>query len=122
MLTYMLLICNKILHIAKECIRNKVVTIGPSDPPWITTTIKRYIRKRKRIFGNAKQTDSSHFWSAFRKIRNILTLLIRDSKSSFHKSIADKLKSGSISKSSSTIRPLEKMAVSTLMSLKKPNY
>ena len=119
---YALNLTNKILHIAKECIPNRVVTIRPSDPPWITTTIKRYIRKRKRIFRKAKQTDSPHFWSKFRKIRNKVTSLIRDSKSSFHKSIADKLMSGSISsrdwwptlksfispKSSSTIPPLEK--------------
>ena len=119
---YALNLANKILHIANECIPNRVVTIRPSDPPWITTTIKRYIRKRKRIFRKAKQTDSPHFWSKFRKIRNKVTSLIRDSKLSFHKSIADKLKSGSISsrdwwptlksfispKSSSTIPPLEK--------------
>ena len=119
---YVLDMTNKILYIAKECIPNRVVTIKPSDPPWITTTIKRYIRKRKRIFRKAKQTDSPHFWSKFRKIRNKVTSLIQDSKSSFHKSIADKLKSGSISsrdwwptlesfispKSSSTIPPLEK--------------
>ena len=94
---YALNLTYKILHIAKECIPNRVVTIRPSDPPWITTTIKRYIRKRKRIFRKAKQTDSPHFWSKFRKIRNKVTSLIRDSKSTFHKSIADKLKPGSIS-------------------------
>ena len=133
---YALNLINKILHIAKECIPNRVVTMRPSDPPWITTTIKGYIRKRKRIIRKAKQTDSPHFWSKFRKIRNKVTSLIRDSKSSSHKSIADKLKSESISsrdwwptiksfisiKSSSTIPPLEKIAASTLMSSKKPNY
>ena len=115
---YALNLTNKILHIAKECIPNRVVTIRPSDPPWITTTIKRYIRKRKKIFLKAKP----HVWSKFRKIRNKVTSLLRDSKSSFHKNIADKLKSGFIScrdwwptlksfispKSSSTIPPLEK--------------
>ena len=37
---YALNLTNKISHIAKECIPNRVVTIRPSDPPWITTTIK----------------------------------------------------------------------------------
>ena len=92
---YALNLTNKILHIAMECIPNQVVTIRPSDPPWITTTIKQYIRKKKRIFRKAKQTDSPHFWSKFRKIRNKVTSLTRDSKSPFYKSIADKLKSGS---------------------------
>ena len=40
---YALNLTNKILHIAKECIPYRVVTMRPSDPPWITTTIKRYI-------------------------------------------------------------------------------
>ena len=128
---YALNLTNKILHIAKECIPNRVVTIRPSDPPWITTTIKRYIRKMNRIFCKAKQRDFPHFWAKFRKIRNKVTSLIRDSKSSFHKSIADKLKFQELEaylksltspKPSSTIPPLEKMAVSTLMSLKKPKY
>ena len=70
---YALNLTNKILHIAKECIPSRVVTTRPSDPPWITTTIKRYFRKRKRIFRKAKQTDSPHFWSKFRKIRNKVT-------------------------------------------------
>ena len=77
---YALYLTNKILHIAKECISNRFVTIRPSVPPWITTTI-----------------NSSHFWSKLGKIRNKVTSLIRYSKSSFHKSIADKLKSASIS-------------------------
>ena len=89
---YALNLTNKILHIAKECIPKRVVTIRPSDPPWITTTIKRYIRKSQRIFRKAKQTDFPHFWVKFRKITNKVTSLTRDSRSSFSKSIADKLK------------------------------
>ena len=77
---YALFLTNKISHIAKKCISNRVVTIRPSDPPWITTTI-----------------NSSHFWSKFSKIRNKGYITDTILKSSFHKSIADKFKSGSIS-------------------------
>ena len=54
---YALNTTNKVLSLAKECIPNKYVTIRPSDPHWITSTIKRYIRKR-RTFREAKQTSS----------------------------------------------------------------
>ena len=41
--------------LASECIPNRHVRIKPSDPPWITSTIKYYIRKRKRAFRRAKK-------------------------------------------------------------------
>ena len=43
--------------INEMCIPNKVITIRPSDPPWIATSIKRHIRKRKRAYKRAKQTN-----------------------------------------------------------------
>ena len=36
-----------IRSLATECIRNKHVRIKPLDPPWISSTVKRNIRKRK---------------------------------------------------------------------------
>ena len=46
--TYATNISYRIMAIAKQCIPNKVVTIKPSDPRWLTTKIKQFIRKRKR--------------------------------------------------------------------------
>ena len=51
-------ITSTILSIAKECIPNRQITIRPSEPPWITTEIKRNIRKRKRAYQKAKSTVS----------------------------------------------------------------
>ena len=55
--TYASNITNHILSIAKECIPNKTVRIKPTDRPWITTAIKRYIKKRKRAYRTAKRTS-----------------------------------------------------------------
>ena len=52
--TYATNISNRIMSIAKQCIPNKVVTIKPSDPPWLTTKIKQFIRKRQRAYKKSK--------------------------------------------------------------------
>ena len=36
--------------IAKQCIPNKIVTIKPSDSPWLKTKVKQFIVKRKRVY------------------------------------------------------------------------
>ena len=65
--TYAQNITQHIISIAKECIPNKIVNINTSDPPWITTTIKRYIRKRKRAYRKAKLLNTFTIWAKFKK-------------------------------------------------------
>ena len=69
---------DKILELSKDCIPNKIVTIQPSDSPWMTSSIKRYIRKRKRAYHRAKQTNFMNDWNTFRRLRN--KTMIRESK------------------------------------------
>ena len=38
-----------ILSLTKECIPNRSIKVRTSDPPWITTLLKRQIHKRKRL-------------------------------------------------------------------------
>ena len=80
-----------ILSLIDSCIPNKVVTIRPSDLPWITTAIKRQIRKRKRAYRKAKLTDEDRHWVKFRMLRNKVISMIRESKKSYNKSLSDKL-------------------------------
>ena len=84
-------------NIASECIPNRYVRIRPSDPPWITSEIKRNIRKRKRAFRRAKRTDADSHWETVRKLRNNAVNSIRHSKRSYFDSIAGKLKSQTLS-------------------------
>ena len=107
--------------IANECIPNKHIRVKPSDPPWLTTFLKRYIRKRKRAFRKAKRTNMESHWKKFKKLRNQVTTMIRDSKTAYYDKLANKLKSNTISakdwwstlktfinpNSSSSIPPLE---------------
>ena len=80
-----------------DCIPNKIVTIRPSDPPWMTSSIKRYIRKRKRAYRRAKQTNFMNDWNTFRRLRNKTISMIRESKKALNESLSDKLKSVSLS-------------------------
>ena len=90
-------ITNRINELSNECIPNKNVKIKPSNLPWLTTTIKRLIRKRKRLFRKAKQTSNPASWQKFRRLRNKITSMIRLSKQNHINTLADKLKSETLS-------------------------
>ncbi|MCG8113035.1 MAG: reverse transcriptase domain-containing protein [Candidatus Thiodiazotropha taylori] len=90
-------ILSTILNLAKECIPFKKIKIRPADPPWLSSILKRKIRKRKRAYRKAKRTDHQQHWANFKNLRNEVTDLIRKSKQSFYDKIADKLKSNSLS-------------------------
>ena len=95
--TYTTNISNRILQIAKQCIPNRVVRIKPADPPWLTLRIKKIIRKRKRAYKKAKITNSPAHWTNFKRIRNKVTSMIRESKQAQTDKIANKLKTESLS-------------------------
>ena len=90
-------ILNELVSITETCIPNKTVTIRPSDPPWITSTIKRYIRKRKRAYRKAKRTKLPSHWNKFKQLRNKVVSLIRESKKALNATLAEKLKSDNLS-------------------------
>ena len=43
---------------ADDCIPNRYIRVYPSDPPWITSFLKRHIRKRKRAYRKAKANQN----------------------------------------------------------------
>ncbi|MCG8032214.1 MAG: endonuclease/exonuclease/phosphatase family protein [Candidatus Thiodiazotropha taylori] len=88
---------NSILSIAKECIPNRTIKVKPSDPPWLTSFIKRHIRKRKRAYKKALRSNLERHWTKFRALRNQVITIIRDSKQTYFDKMADKLKSDSLS-------------------------
>ena len=50
---------NKILEFCESAIPSKVVTIRPSDPPWVKNALRNAIRKHKRAHKFAKRkTDT----------------------------------------------------------------
>ena len=81
---------------AKLIIPNKNVTINPHEPPWITCNIQQKHRQRKRLYRKARLTGKEQHWSRFRSLRNEVTTLIRESKTSHVTKIAASLKSGNL--------------------------
>ena len=84
---------------AKITIPNKTITLRPTEPNWINSHIKREIRKRKRLFRNAKRKNTITSWNKFKTKRNEVTLMIRDAKKQYNdKLISDILNSNNNSK------------------------
>ncbi|MCU7958379.1 MAG: reverse transcriptase family protein, partial [gamma proteobacterium symbiont of Bathyaustriella thionipta] len=81
--------------ISKECIPNRMIKVNPSDLPWITTNIKKSIRKRKRLFRKAKRSNDPVIWQKFKRFRNKTTSMVRLSKQSHIDKLSERLKSDS---------------------------
>ena len=113
-------ITNLLNSLKAECIPNKSIRIRLSDPPWITTAIRKLIQKRKRAYQNARQTDTPRLWAKFKKLRNKVTESIRQSKQQFLDKLSNKLKTKPLSSKDwwSTLKafisPLTKYSVPTL--------
>ena len=95
--TYATNISNSVLAMASECIPNKHITVKPSDPPWITSFLKRQIRKRRRAYRKAKKTNQLHHWAKFKRLRNEIITLTRQCKQQHNDKITTKLKSENLS-------------------------
>ena len=58
---------------------------------WISTDLKRNIRKRDRLFKRAKETQSSYDWARWRHQRNAVSNMNRQLKSEYIKAQVEKL-------------------------------
>ena len=58
-------ITNTILDAANKTIPNRYITVKKDNPPWITTKIKKYIRRKNRIHKKAKKTNTIGQWEKF---------------------------------------------------------
>ena len=56
--TYAINIKERITDLANKHIPNKTVQIRSSDHPWLTNSIKRLMRKRKRLYDKYKKSKS----------------------------------------------------------------
>ena len=86
-------ITDTILELSKQCIPN----VRSYDPPWITNSLKRHIRVRKRLYRKAKQTNDHNLWNKFRRYRNKTLSLTRKSKKSHTDKLKEKLTSEQLS-------------------------
>ena len=57
--------------------------------PWMNGSIKREIRQREFLLNKARRSNLDEDWSAYRRSRNRVTKLVRDSKSKYSRELID---------------------------------
>ena len=65
--TYARNVTNLIKEISKQCIPNNTIGIRPLEPPWITRSIKKQIRKMKRLYRREKTINNPDIRNKFRR-------------------------------------------------------
>ena len=78
-------------------IPKKKIIVNPQEPTWMNRTIKKEIRRRKRLYRKAKQSNNASHWTKFKSVRNKVISLIRHSKGSYFERSSMKLKSDNLS-------------------------
>ena len=61
-------ITKAIMQAADKPLPNKIVTVKPTDHPWITCHLKKMICKRKRTFRQFKTTNTNYYWLKYKTI------------------------------------------------------
>ena len=69
--TYASNIMERITDLANKHIPNKTVKIHSSDLPWLTNSIKRLMRKRKRLYDKYKKSKSITVFNNYKFIYEI---------------------------------------------------
>ena len=84
-------VTDTILNAASTFIPNKNVIVRQTDPPWLTSKIKKMMRKRKRLYDKYVQTKTDMNHTNYKTYRNKVTNEIRKSKKSVTDKISNKL-------------------------------
>lgn len=84
-------ITDKILRSASKHIPNKSIHVRSSDPPWLTNSIIRLMRKRKRLYDKFKKSRNITDFENYKRVRNKVTCEIRKSKKENIQKLAEKL-------------------------------
>ena len=94
--TYTNNITEHITKLANKHIPNKEIKVRKSDPSWLTTNIKRLMRKRKRLYNKYKKSKTNTDFEAYKNAQNKVTFEIRKSKKNQLDKLTEKLKSNTL--------------------------
>ena len=78
-------------HAASAAIPRRHLKQKRKSKSWISTDLKRNIRKRDRLFKRAKETQSSFDWARWRHQRNVVSNMNKQLKSEYIKTQVEKL-------------------------------
>lgn len=112
---------SQLYSMVKECIPNRLVRVRPQDLPWINGNIRKQMRKRNRLYKRYKRNKTPDNYSAYKKLRNEVIKLLRQSKKDYINSLASKLKSANFASSEywktlkSFIKPVTNNSIPSLL-------
>ena len=70
--TYVENVTTRLTELAKKHVPNKTIICRPSDLPWLTTYIRKLIRKRKRPFNEFKKSQNANDFDNYKtELQNI---------------------------------------------------
>jgi len=84
---------DKLTKLFETYIPTKDFFLRPKDKPWMSSDIRRCIRKRNRSHVKAKRTNKTEDWETFRKLRNETQMLVRRRKRDYTQSLFDDITS-----------------------------
>ena len=84
-------VTEKITSLTDKHIPNMTINICKTDPPWLTTNIKKLLRKKKRLYDKQRKSNNPTHWDAYKRFRNHVTSEIRKSKQYQIDKLADRL-------------------------------
>ena len=85
------IIANMFLNTADNTIPNRLITVRKDSRPWITISIKNFIRRKNQIHKKAKHANSINHGEKYRITRNKCNNLIKMAKNDYFSTISDKL-------------------------------
>ena len=62
--------------------------------PYLTNSLKSALKKKLKVFKDAKRCNSEHAWSKYNKVHNRVTSALRSAKSAFFQSLSTKIPAG----------------------------
>ena len=78
--TYAENITKRITTLTNKHVPNRLINASKTDPAWLTTHVKKLIRKKKRLYDKYKKSNNINHFETYKQFKNLVTREIRKSK------------------------------------------
>ena len=78
--TYAENITERINTLANKHVPNRLINARKTDPAWLTTHVKKFIKKKKRLYDKYKKSNNINRFETCKQFKNLVTSEIRKSK------------------------------------------
>ena len=70
-------ITERITTLAYKHVPNRLINTRKTDPAWLTTHVKKLIRKKKRLYKKYKKSNNINHFETYKQFKNLVTSEIR---------------------------------------------